>query len=63
MEALLLFSLPYAPETVPSSASDYSRAQMLCHPLPPEMLNSKICLAWHWLPRAWRDLDLEAKIS
>lgn len=43
-KALLLFSLPYAPETVPSSASDYPRAQMLRHPLPPEMLNWKICL-------------------
>ena len=43
-KALLLFSLPYAPETVPRSASDYPQVQMLCHPLPPETLNSKICL-------------------
>lgn len=43
-KALLLFSLPYAPETVPSSALDYPRVQMLHHPLPPETLNSKICL-------------------
>lgn len=43
-KTLLLFSLPYAPETVPSSAPDYARAQMLCHPLPPERLNREICL-------------------